>query len=422
MQRTRRSSIAIVFALLIATWLAAAPAVGMVPPDLKSSVAAERFLSSYSGRFCPPCRDGNAPGKPGRYTESQNAITPLPNDVKPFDAPSCPLEERLFVDAADGQLDDLSPLEAALVAGGVQDFDDLERYRQKAAALAEELRRSEKLSDAPRGRVQTLFELMHRRILHGGYDLAYTDLRRVLDDGRFNCVSATVLFNYLADAFGVDCRGLEMPGHAMSRVSLSDGTLDIENTCPRWFHLDGQSRQQTVATAKEIGAWSMPTPHQEYAGYRNGAKVREVSPIQLAAMIYYNRGVDLLGEKRFSEAARANAKALRLDPSNATARGNLLATINNWSIELGNRGRFNEAIELLRQGLAMDTHFAAFAQNYVHVHHQWVEHLCREGRFAAAIEVLSRAAAEMPDRDYLRKAQSEVRQRWAKAIITPPVD
>ena len=35
-------------------------------------------------------------------------------------------------------------------------------------------------------------------------------------------------------------------------------------------------------------------------------------------MIYYNRGVDLLAEKRFAEAAAANAKALRLDPTNAT--------------------------------------------------------------------------------------------------------
>ena len=63
----------------------------------------------------------------------------------------------------------------------------------------------------------------------------------------------------------------------------------------------------------------------------------------------------------------------------------------------------------------MDAEFEAFRQNYVHVHHQWVEQLCGEGRFAEAIEILSQAAAEMPDRDYFRKAQAEVRQRWAKA-------
>ena len=42
-----------------------------------------------------------------------------------------------------------------------------------------------------------------------------------------------------------------------------------------------------------------------------------------------------------------------------------------------------------------------------------------ESRFEEASKVLSRATAEMPGRDYLRQAQDEVRQRWAKAIAAP---
>ena len=106
---------------------------------------------------------------------------------------------------------------AALVAGGVDD-DCFHRYEQKAAALADELRRSGKVAGTPRQRAEAVFEFLHRRVFYGGYDLAYTDLRRVLDEGRFNCISATVLFNYLAGELGLDCRGLEMPGHAMSRL------------------------------------------------------------------------------------------------------------------------------------------------------------------------------------------------------------
>ncbi len=139
-------------------------------------------------------------------------------------------------------------------------------------------------------------------------------------------------------------------------------------------------------------------------------------------MIYYNRGVDLLTEKRFAEAAAANAKSLRLDPNNLTARGNLLATINNWSIQLGDTGHFAEAVDLLRQGLAIDRKFDAFAQNYVHVHHQWVEHLCREGRFEEALTILSRAVAEMPDHNYLRRAEGDVQRRWTSAIASTQQD
>jgi tetratricopeptide (TPR) repeat protein len=265
------------------------------------------------------------------------------------------------------------------------------------------------VSSQPARQAEAIFAFMHRQILRG-YDLGHTDLRRVLDDGRFNCVSATVLFNYLAGELGLDCRGLEMPGHAMSRLVLPDATLDIETTCPQWFHLMGDPKLRESAAAKATGT----------AAAADRSLAREVSPIQMAAMIYYNRGVDLLAEKRFAEAAEVNAKALRLDPQNATARGNLLATINNWSIELGNSQHFAEAVGLLRQGLAMDAKFAAFAQNYVHLHHQWVDHLCQAGHFEEALDILSRAVAEMPDREYLRRAQSEVHERWAKAVAEPP--
>ena len=64
-----------------------------------------------------------------------------------------------------------------------------------------------------------------------------TELADALEQGRFNCVSATVLFNCLAERFGLHVCGLETPGHALSRLILPDGRLDVETTCPRWFQL-----------------------------------------------------------------------------------------------------------------------------------------------------------------------------------------
>jgi tetratricopeptide (TPR) repeat protein len=320
--------------------------------------------------------------------------------------PENALERQLFADAADGKLDEFSPLGAALVASGVDDVETLRRYEQKANSLADELRRSEEAAIAGRQRVEAIFNFMHCHALHGGYDLTATDLRRSLDEGWFNCISATVLFNHLAGQLGLDCRGLEMPSHVMSRVVLDGETIDVENTCSCWFQLTDDRQRQTVAASGPIGVAAMT----------DRSKAHEVSPIQLAAMVYYNRGVDLLAEKRFGEAAAANAKSLQLDPGNATARGNLLATINNWAIHLGDSQRFAQAVELLRRGLAIDAKFEPFAQNYMHVHHQWIEYLCQRGQFAEAIAILSRATAEMPERDYLRRAKRDVEQRWTKSV------
>jgi tetratricopeptide (TPR) repeat protein len=321
-------------------------------------------------------------------------------------SPSSTLEETLFADAADGGLDELSPLDAALVAGGVNDTESLRHYQQKAATLADELRDSYRNISSPRKRAESAFEFMHHRILRGGYHIENTDLRTTLDEGRFNCVSASVLFNYLAGELGLECRGLEAPSHVISRVILPDGAVDLETTCPRWFRMMADPRKQAEWTVKRTGA--DPTTDRPEA--------REVSPIQMAAMIYYNRGVDLLNEKRFAEAAAANAKAVRLDPQNTTARGNLLATLNNWSIDLGGSGHFDEAVDVLRQGLAIDPHYAAFTQNYVHVHRQWVERLCEDGQWTEASDILSRAVSEMPDQQYLRRVQAAVSQQCGKAI------
>jgi tetratricopeptide (TPR) repeat protein len=132
------------------------------------------------------------------------------------------------------------------------------------------------------------------------------------------------------------------------------------------------------------------------------------------ATIYYNRGVDLLGRREFAEAMAANCKAVRLDRSNKTAWGNLLATLNNWAIAEGSSGRFVEAIALLETGLAVEPGFGAFASNYTHVHHRWVEALCGQGRHEEALEHLSRAAAIAPNQPWFRQASQDVLRHWSQ--------
>ena len=76
---------------------------------------------------------------------------------------------------------------------------------------------------------------------------------------------------------------------------------------------DVETRSRLISPGRMIRS-TRPLLGPAHGGCGRSLEARQVSPIQLAAMIYYNRGVDLLGEKRFAEAARANAKALRLIP------------------------------------------------------------------------------------------------------------
>ena len=297
------------------------------------------------------------------------------------------LEQRMFGQIRDGRFGKFSLLEAGLIAGGIDRDDEMRRYCRRFDTLVETLRRSGNVSGTPRERAQAVFAFLHQSILRGGYCLQASDLRQAFDRGRFNCVTASLLFNCLAERFELKAVGLEIPGHAMSRLELPGETLDIETTCPRWSLL----------------------------GERPGAAdLRPISEVELVATIYYNRGVDLLAEKRFADAAAANAKAVRLDPENATAKGNFLATINNWAIDLGTSGEYEKAAELLRLGLATDPNYDAFHANYVQLFRQWSEHLCRSGHYAAAVRLLTQAGKEQPDEKFFREAAVEVLRRWAE--------
>lgn len=323
------------------------------------------------------------------------------------------LERRLLADGADRRLDDHTLLEAALIAGGVDCRAELRRWVTRRAELLAEFRRHWqhvlaggpsvaarqprkpgsvsprllKADDTPLLAAE-LFHFMHRRVFDGGYRLAATDPRDALGNGRYNCVSASVLYKSLGEAVGLKITALAMPGHVLARVHLPDSeTIDVETTCPSWFRrVPPASRQR---------------------------RPREASPVDLAAMIYYNRGVALLDEGRFAEAAIANAKALRLDPQNPVARGNLLATLNNWAIALGEAGKFAAAVSVIEAGLAIDRDYETFALNYVHVHHQWTRRLVAQRRFDEALDHLRRAAETMPDRPYLHEAQAQVQRRRA---------
>jgi tetratricopeptide (TPR) repeat protein len=307
-----------------------------------------------------------------------------------LDPPLSDLERPLFAEIHDGRLGRFTLLEAGLIAGGVQRGEELHRYRRRFDSLVQSLRSSDKVRGAPREQAEAIFTFLHKAVLHGGYCLEASDLRQAFDRGRFNCVTATLLLNCLAERFHLKAAALELPGHAMSRLELPEETLDIETTCPEWFKVSGTLRVPDT----------LP---------------RQINEVELVAAVYYNRGIDLLAAGRFADAAAANAKAVRLDPHNAAAKGNYLATINNWGIELATAGLYPAAAELFRLGMAANSSSEAFRANYVRLLIRWSEKLYREGQDEEAIRLLHEADRELSGERLLREAAIEILRRRSEA-------
>ncbi len=301
---------------------------------------------------------------PGALTAEAAFADPL--------APSA-LEADLLTEADAGRLQRFSLIEAALVASGADQPEQLRGYRRKYEAWRDAARAVCRPESLPRQRAQAIFEFMHREILHGAYDAAATELTLTLDKGTFNCVSATVLFNALAADCGLSARAVELPRHAFSVLVAGDDPLVIETTCPNWFR---ESRTVPPADMR-VG--------------------RTVSPLALVAVIYYNRGIELLARGEFAAAVSANLRALRFDPSSETARGNLLTAINNWGLARADAGEYREAAALLAQGRRLSPGHEPFLNNQRHVYRLWIESLAERGQRAEAAGVLSDARRTQPE-------------------------
>lgn len=345
-------------------------------------------------------------------------------------------ERLLLSDAADGRWDEIDFLDAVLIADGVSD-------RERAACREiynhhlENLRREIGETDNDFEKVRHVYEYLHREILTGSYDLNLSSAAACLQTGIYNCVSATALFNALAGDVGLTSFGLEMTGHAKSRILCGDSYLDIETTCPKWDLLPDrpvpipetepgtalwardaaffrqvnylestsaypseETQENQLASAPLLeadGEDSEPVTPERALALSGKKPVRTVTPVQFVATIYYNRAVDYYQENKFDSAIYAYLKALAIDPNNKTVLGNFKATLNNLAIELASRGKnYNEAIRLTEQGLALDPNFDQFRVNLPLYYHHWSSELRKNNRLEEALRVEARYRRAFP--------------------------
>lgn len=83
-----------------------------------------------------------------------------------------------------------------------------------------------------------LHTLLHERhLLH--YDPHADGLEQVVERGRFNCLSGSLIYVFIASRVGYEASVLELPGHLMVRLRFDDRVIDIETTSPEGFDIVG---------------------------------------------------------------------------------------------------------------------------------------------------------------------------------------
>jgi tetratricopeptide (TPR) repeat protein len=281
-------------------------------------------------------------------------------------------EARLLAEVRQGEADGRWLFEAALAADGVQ-HPALTNHLGRWKAWREQLTADLRETTSPHRRARAIFELLHRQALDGGYQADATGLPAALGGAGYNCVSATILFKSLAQMLGLEAVAVQSPEHVYCVVRSSEGEFAVEMTCPRWFDLSANERREALDELAPSAA-----------GHNAADDLRELSSAGLVALVYYNAGVDHLSLGRFRDALSANRKALAFDPGNELARGNLLATLNNWALARYEARDYATAAGLIEYGRTVAPAHRPYVANLAVVYQRWSEQLLAEGNLVQA--------------------------------------
>ncbi len=309
------------------------------------------------------------------------------------------LEVSLIEDMTDGRLDRFTLLEASLIAGGIDTSDELRIQERRFAEASRVMNIVPAPGQDSASEAAAILEELHRHVLTGAYLPLCTQLHRTLQNGDYNCVTATILFRCLAEPRGLEVTTWGEPGHVFCRLEGSAPVI-IQTTSPR-----GVLAEQVPAAAAE-------GPVDEADAQARG---RALSDVQLVAKIYYNRGVALLEHDAFAAALPLLMRAAELDEEDPAARRNLLACLNNWAVSECRCGRFEKALRLLAQGHALSPDYPDFLGNEIYVYCSWARKLTVEQRYAEAIEVLETASNRRPEVSLFRDGQARIYEVWSHA-------
>ena len=303
------------------------------------------------------------------------------------------VKEQSRPDGAYSQTEDTSLLDAALVASGVTDSTKRSAYRARLETIVSRLERAPGDKRSVQSQGQTLLRGLFEHLLTGRYQAACTEVDRTLDTGDYNCVTATILYRYLAVRAGLPVTTLAERHHVYCRLD-SDPPVTIQTTSAAGFLID-------------IGAASRPGSEQ----------ARELTDEQLVAKICYNRGVALAERRQFRAAVDLLQIACRLDVADTVARQNLLAGLNNWGLAEADAGHWQVAAEILTDGLRLAPDCAALRDNEVHVYQRWTVQLCRDGDFDQALRILEAGYQRRPDVPLFANGRQTVREIWRQSLL-----
>jgi len=156
--------------------------------------------------------------------------------------------------------------------------------------------------------LKDLFTLTHRQLLKTYTQ--YSDFGEIFQSGKYDCLTATALYSLILSQFGYSHKIIETNYHIFLLVQSDEGQMLIESTDPiaGFEHRKDRIKSRINTYVRDINGLT-----KEQAEYNFGSNLfREVTPVQLTGLLYYNQGIKAFNNQRWNEATRLLAAAKKI--------------------------------------------------------------------------------------------------------------
>ena len=306
-------------------------------------------------------------------------------------------EQALLQDTLDGELNQHSLMEAMLLAEGLSKSEAAkwnQRYSQDAQYMLQQISAEE----STEAQAQNIFRFMHREILTSEYVVDANQLVKCWEEGKYNCLSATLLYHAFCKEAGIPTRAVTTPGHIFIQLCNS-GAVDVETTCPQWFELSAAEKNANHGRQREID------------------NRRILTETELIGKIYYNRALSSLSAEHYHAAEKELRLSLILDPADRSAKRNLLACLNNWSLQLTEERKYAEAMQLLKRASQQFPEDLSLKKAVIYTMYHWTEKLSARHQYQRGLEILSQYQSLNSHDPFFDRSRLALSRKWVEHVM-----
>lgn len=231
------------------------------------------------------------------------------------------------------QLDAETFIFTALVASGVEE-QKIADYQKKLNSIASEFLSMKNNFATEEETAEKALLFLYEKTL-SDYSTFQTRIDILLDSGKYNCVSSSVIFMYIMKKAGIECYGNETPNHAFCTIQAGEKLIDVETTNPYGFN-PGKKR----STGNSNRYYVVPA--------RNYNNRKRINDRRLVSLIYNNRISELQRKKQSIDAIDLSISAWCLQNESQESLRLVEITGANVIAELSDKKRNEESLDFAK--------------------------------------------------------------------------